>query len=66
MIRMIRRADCHPTILAGLCITCVHALLRDMGRSVLDAEIKRSIPKNETVNFKRYLNTEKCNMIYVK
>ncbi len=28
--RMIRRADCYPAILAGLCITCVHALLRDM------------------------------------
>ena len=47
--RMIRRADCYPAILAGLCITCAHALLRDMGRSVLDAEMKISIPKNETV-----------------
>ena len=45
MIRMIRRADCHPAILAGLCITCVHALLRDMGRSVLDAENKLKHPK---------------------
>ena len=43
----------------AMCGTCVHALLRDMGRSVLDAEMKISIPKNESVKLIKLLSTEK-------